>query len=76
MVETAEGQEYHGNIVAIDAESFSMQPDHAAGPVRIAYNGVQQMGPNLSTGAKVAIIAGAAAGAFVIIFLIWLEHAD
>jgi hypothetical protein len=48
MVKTTEGKEYHGNIVALDAESFSMLPDHTTAPVQIAYNQVHQMGPNLS----------------------------
>jgi ribosome maturation factor RimP len=56
MVKTSEAKEYHGNIVAIEAESFTVLPDHTAAPVQIAYNSVQQMGPNMSKGAKIAII--------------------
>ena len=56
MVKTSEAKEYHGNIVAIAAESFTVLPDHTAAPVQIAYNNVQQMGPNMSKGAKIAII--------------------
>jgi ribosome maturation factor RimP len=55
VVKTTEGKEYHGNIQTIDAESFTMLPDHTGAPVQIAYNDVQQMGPNMSTGKKVAI---------------------
>ena len=55
MVKTSEAKEYHGNIVAIAAESFSVLPDHTAAPVQVAYNNVQQMGPNMSTGKKVVI---------------------
>jgi small nuclear ribonucleoprotein (snRNP)-like protein len=55
VVKTTEGMEYHGNIVAIGAESFTVLPDHTAAPVQIAYNNVQQMGPNMSTGKKVVI---------------------
>ena len=50
MVKTSEAKEYHGNIVAIEAESFTVLPDHTAAPVQIAYNNVQQMGPNMSKG--------------------------
>ena len=56
MVKTSEAKEYHGNIVAIAAESFTVLPDHTAAPVQIAYDSVQQMGPNMSRGAKIAII--------------------
>jgi small nuclear ribonucleoprotein (snRNP)-like protein len=56
MVKTAEAKEYHGNIVGLDAQSLTVLPDHASAPVEIAYNSVQQMGPNMSKGAKIAII--------------------
>jgi len=55
MVKTSEAKEYHGNIVAIAAESFSVLPDHTTAPVQVAYNNVQQMGPNLSKGTWIAI---------------------
>jgi ribosome maturation factor RimP len=55
MVKTLEAKEYHGNIVAVAADSFTMLPDHTTAPVQVAYNSVQQMGPNLSKGAWIAI---------------------
>jgi len=55
MVKTSEAKEYHGNIVAIAADSFTMLPDHTAAPMQIAYNNVQQMGPNLSKTAWMVI---------------------
>jgi hypothetical protein len=76
MVKTAAGQEFHGNIQAIEPDQFIMLPDHQAAPVQIAYNDVRQLGPNLSTGAKIGIIAGAVGAGIVIALLIWLEHAD
>jgi small nuclear ribonucleoprotein (snRNP)-like protein len=56
VVKTAAGKEYHGNIQAIKAESFSMLPDHQTMPLQIAYNEAAQLGPNLSTAAKVLIV--------------------
>jgi len=76
MVKTAAGKEYHGNIQAIDQDYFTMLRDHQAAPVQIAYNDVRQMGPNLSTGAKIGIIAGVAGLVIFIAFWQWLEHAD
>ena len=66
VVKTAAGQEYHGNIQAIDRDQFILLPDHQSQPVQIAYSDVQQVGPNLSKGAKIGIIVGAAAAAVVI----------
>ena len=62
MVKTSEAREYHGNIVAIEAESFTVLPDHMAGPVQIAYNGVQQVGPNLSKTAQIVIVVAVCVG--------------
>ena len=56
MVKTIARDEYHGNIVAIRAESFTMLPDHQTAPVQIAYDETLQTGPNLSKGAKIAIV--------------------
>ena len=67
VVKTAAGQEYHGNIQAIDRGHFTLLPDHQSQPVQIAYSDVQQVGPNLSKAAKVAIIMGAAVGAGILI---------
>ena len=71
MVKTSETKEYHGNIVAIAANGFTMLPDHTAGPVQVAYNNVQQMGPNMSKGSKIALIVLAGVGVAVIIFAVW-----
>jgi len=61
VVKTAAGQEYHGNIQAIDRDQFTLLPDHQSQPVQIAYSDVQQVGPNLSKGAKITIIVVVAA---------------
>ena len=60
VVKTNAGQEYHGNIQVIGQDQFTLLPDHESQPVQIAYTDVQQVGPNLSKGAKIAIIVLAA----------------
>jgi ribosome maturation factor RimP len=66
MVKTTAGQEYHGNIQAINAESFTILPDHQTMPLQIEYNEAAQLGPNLSTGAKVLIVVAVVCGAIII----------
>jgi ribosome maturation factor RimP len=70
MVKTSEAKEYHGNIVAIAADSFTVLPDHTTAPIPIAYNNVQQMGPNLSKGAWIAI-AIVCTAALLIALMAW-----
>jgi len=72
MVKTAAGKEYHGLIVSIEEGSFAVTPDKLAAPVQIAYSDVLQLGPNLSTGAKIAIAVGVAVGVTVTIVIIIL----
>jgi ribosome maturation factor RimP len=66
-VKTSEAKEYHGKIVAIAAESFTMLPDHTTAPVQIAYDGVREMRPGLSKGANIAIIIGLVAAIWAIV---------
>jgi len=75
VVKTIGLKEYHGNIQAIDRDQFTLLPDHQSQPVQIAYSNVQEVGPNLSKGAKIAIIVGAAAAA-VVIGLLLMEAAQ
>jgi ribosome maturation factor RimP len=56
VVKTTAGQEYHGNIKAIETDSFTMLPDHTTTPVQIVYDEIRQTGPNLSRGAKIGIV--------------------
>jgi ribosome maturation factor RimP len=56
MVKTMAGDEYHGNILVIRAENFTMLADHETAPVQIAYDETLRTGPNLSKGAKIAIV--------------------
>jgi ribosome maturation factor RimP len=76
MVKTAAGKEYHGLIVAIEEGGFAVMPDKQTAPVQVAYSDVVQLGPNLSTGAKVAIIIGVSVGVVTTIAIIWLASQD
>jgi ribosome maturation factor RimP len=55
VVKSMAAQEYHGNIQAIERDSFTLLPDHQTTPVQMQFNEVREVGPNLSKGAKVAI---------------------
>jgi len=57
VVKTSDSKEFHGNILVLDTDSFTMLPDQATSPVQIAYSQTVQMGPNLSKASKIAIIA-------------------
>ena len=70
VVKTAAGQEYHGNVQAIDRDQFMLLPDHQSQPVQIAYNDVLQVGPNLSKGAKIGIIVGVAVAVVLVVVLL------
>ena len=74
MVKTSEAKEYHGNIVAVAPEGFTVLPDHTAAPVQIAYNNVQQMGPNLSKGEW--IVLGVLVGVAVVITVLAVYFAE
>ena len=56
MVRTTRGNEYHGNIQAIDQEHLVMLPDLQSAPVQVGYDEVSAIGPNLSKAAKIAIL--------------------
>lgn len=71
MVKTSEASEYHGNIVAIAVQNFTVLPDHTAAPIQIAYNNVQQMSPNMSRGSKIALIVVAGVAVVVVVFAVW-----
>jgi len=74
MVKTAGAKEYHGNIVALGAESFTMLPDHQAAPVQIAYGQTPTMGPNMSQGEKIAIIVMAGVAIVVTVIVVWFAE--
>ena len=70
VVKTLEAKEYHGNIVALGAENFTMLPDHQAAPVQIAYGQTHQLGPNMGNGEKIFIIVLAGVAVAVTIFVV------
>jgi len=74
MVKTAAGKEYHGLIVAIEDGGFAVMPDKQATPVQVAYSDVLQLGPNLSTRAKIAIVLGTAGAVlFVVLIMVYIN---
>ena len=68
MVKTAGGKEYHGNIVSLGAESFTILPDRTTQPVQIAYHDVQEMGSSM-TRSKGIIIAAVVLGGVLVLAL-------
>ena len=65
-----------GYVSAADADTFTVT-DNAGKSTSVPYPQVSKAkGNNLSTGAKVAIGVGIGAGITLLIFLIWLDHAD
>jgi ribosome maturation factor RimP len=75
MVKTAAGKEYHGLIVAIEDGGFAVMPDKQATPVQIAYGDVLELGPNLSTRAKIAIVLGTAGAVLFVVIIMVYVHA-
>jgi ribosome maturation factor RimP len=73
MVKTAGGNEYHGKIMAIDTDRFTMLPDHTNGPVRIAYNDVRQMGPNPSRGTWITLGFLVGVVVVVVVLVVWFR---
>ncbi len=66
-----------GYVSGAGEDSFAVTNFKTGATTTVAYpqvKGVQ--GNNLSTGAKIAIGVGIGAGIVLVIFLIWLEHAD
>jgi ribosome maturation factor RimP len=69
QVKTTAGKECHGNIQAIGTDSFNMLPDRETAPVQVTFSEVVQLGPNLSTGAKIAIGVGIAVAVVVLVMV-------
>lgn len=70
VVKTTGGKEYHGQIQAIDRAYFILLPDRQATPVQVDYDKVAQVGPNLSKGAKIAIVAAVVVTVVVAVYII------
>jgi hypothetical protein len=65
-----------GFISEAGADTFAVT-DRAGKTTAVEYGQVSKaQGNNLSTGAKIAIGIGVGAGVTLLIFLIWLAHAD
>jgi hypothetical protein len=65
-----------GFVSEAGASTFAVT-DRAGKTTTVGYGQVSKaQGHNLSTGAKIAIGVGIGAGVVLIIFLIWLAHAD
>ena len=75
-VELRDKTRLEGYISEAGPESFVIV-NKAGVATTVAYPQVSKAkGNNLSTGAKIAIGVGIGAGVVLIIFLIWLDHAD
>lgn len=62
-VKVISGKTFRGHLQAINEAHFVLRLDRGATPIEIAYGDVQQLGPNLSKGAKIAIgLAAVAVG--------------
>ena len=75
-VELRDKTKLEGYVSAADADTFTVT-DNAGKSTSVAYPQVSKaQGNNLSTGAKIAIGVGIGAAVTLIIFFIWLDHAD
>ena len=75
-VELRDKTKLEGFLSAADADTFTVT-DNAGKSTTVPYPQVKKaQGNNLSTGAKIAIGVGIGAGVTLLIFLIWLAHAD
>lgn len=74
VVRTTHGNEYHGNIQAIDQDHLTMLPDLQSAPVQIGYGEVSAIGPNLSKASKVAILIAVALVVTAAVIAIQTRH--
>ena len=70
VAKTTAAQEYHGNIQAIERDSFTLLPDHQTTAVQVQFNEVSELGPNLSKGAKIAIAVGVLVTVVVVVLVL------
>ena len=56
----------HGNIQAIDADQFTVIPDHSTAPVTIAYNDIRHVEKNLTFGGTIVLVVLIVAAVVVI----------
>ena len=75
-VELRDKTKLEGFVSAADADTFTVTDD-AGKSTTVPYPQVKRaQGNNLSTGAKIGIGVGIGAGVTLLIFFIWLAHAD
>ncbi len=72
VVKTAAGAEYHGKVQAVEADHFTILPDHQKAPVQIAYSDTLLLSPNPTKGGWIAIgvLAGIGIAALVVVLLL------
>src|SRR5437879_2620499 len=56
VVNTTAGQEFHGNIAAIEPAYVSVVPDRQTAAVQIAYTDIRHVEKNLSLGATIVLL--------------------
>ena len=66
MVKLAGGRKVHGNIETVEADHFTLLPDHQATALPIAYADIWQVEPNLSRTGWIIVVAAVAAVIVVI----------
>lgn len=67
-IKVASGKKFRGHIQAINDDHFVVLLDREARSIEIAYADVRKLGPNLSSGAKIAIIVGVVV---IVVVIIW-----
>lgn len=75
-VKVTSGKKCRGHLQAINEDQFVLLLDREAKLVEIVYSDVQELGPNLSRGAKIAIIVGGVVVAVVVILAVALSNIE
>ena len=76
VVKTADGAEYHGKVQAVEADHFTILPDHQKVPVQIAYSDTALLSPNPTKGTWIAIGILAGIGVAVLVTVLVLMSRD
>jgi len=73
VVKTTDGAEYHGKVVAMGADHFTILPDHQRAPIQIAYSDALLLSPNPTKGTWIAIGVLAGIGIAVLAVLLTIS---
>jgi len=73
-VKVTSGKTFRGHLHAINEDDFVLLLDKEARPMKITYSDVQQLGPNLSKGAKIGIGIAAVAAAIAASIAVFGSH--